>query len=100
MAQPDGATLADAGLLAAPGTEFDPDTAELTTENAKFYKHCNITDPTQPASYTWIKTNVAEGDVWYVRVFVTYELDGETVTVFGETIGVKAGNDYYCSDAD
>ena len=93
LAAPNGATMTDAGLLAAPGTEYDPDTAELNETNAKFIKHCNINDPSQPATYTWIKTNVAEGDAWYIRPFVSYELDGETFTVYGETTGVKAGNE-------
>ncbi|GEM_PF-6848435 len=93
LAAPNGATMTDAGLLASPATEYDPEDGELTPDNAKFYKHCNINDPSQPATYTWIKTNVQEGDVWYIRPFVTYELDGETFTVYGETTAVKAGNE-------
>ena len=94
MAAPDGASITAAGLYAAPGTEYDPANGELTAANAKFVKNVNINDPMQPCSYTWYKSKVNEGDTWYVRVFVTYELDGETVTILGETTAVTAGTDY------
>ena len=94
MSAPDGATITSAGLYAAPGTEYDPAAGELTAANAKFIKNVNITDASKPCSYTWYKSAVEEGDVWYIRVFVTYELDGETTTILGATTAITAGTDY------
>ena len=94
MSAPDGATITSAGLYAAPGTEYDPAAGELTAANAKFIKNVNITDASKPCSYTWYKSAVEEGDVWYIRVFVTYELDGETTTILGTTTAITAGTNY------
>ena len=57
-------------------------------------KKAQITDPEQPVCYTWIKTRVNEGDTWYIRVFVTYELDGQQYTVYGTMETVVAGTDF------
>ncbi|MBO4879397.1 MAG: hypothetical protein J5544_03985 [Clostridia bacterium] len=97
FAAPYGAEMTDAGLIAAPGSLFDPDTAELVLGAGVpgwFEKHMNITKPNEPGCYTWIKTRVNADDVWYVRPFVCYSLNGETVTVHGDRIEVTAGTDY------
>ena len=91
---PEGATIVDAGLFAASGANYNPDDGELTDSNADYVKHAEITNPNQPVSYTWIKTKVNEGDVWYIRGFITYELNGETLTYYGTLAVITAGEDF------
>ena len=94
MSAPDGATITSAGLYAASGAVYDPATGELNASNAQYTKNVKLGDATKPCSYTWYKSSVDEGDVWYVRAFVNYELDGETYSVLGETVAVTAGENY------
>jgi hypothetical protein len=91
---PDGAKLIAAGLVAASGSgSYDPDT-ELTEDNAEYVKKSSATGNVASVSYTWNKTNVKPGDVWYSRAYVKYLLDGEEKTVYGDRMVTSAGNDY------
>ncbi len=100
FAAPDGATIDQAGIWACNGDDFESYGGVLDADHHRFERFCSISDATQPASYTWIKTNVAEGDTWYVRPFITYTLNGEETTFVGGMIKIVAGTDYDIGDAN
>ena len=92
---PEGAKIVAAGLYAASGSgHYDPN-ENLTANNADYVKSlASAVGKGGSVSYTWNKTNVNPGDVWYLRAYISYTLDGITKTVYGYRITVKAGRDY------
>jgi hypothetical protein len=96
---PDGAVIVNAGLYAAsptvPGTKYTDTSAELTAANADYVKSSTLAvGKSADVNYTWNKGGVSQGDVWYLRAYVTYTKDGNTETVYGNRVTVKAGTDY------
>ncbi|MBQ7061629.1 MAG: hypothetical protein IJM85_07590, partial [Clostridia bacterium] len=86
----DGHTITDCGVVAIAAEGFDISNGlDLNTEGA-YRKHYTPDNPINPAFYTWIKTNVEAGDVWYIRPFL--ETDGEIV--YGELVTITAGTPY------
>ena len=96
---PQGAKIAASGLVAASGAgSYDP-AAELTMDNADYVKNsAKAVGTGGPVTYTWTKTAVSIGDVWYARPYVRYTYNGETCTVYGDRVKVTAGCDYDFSE--
>ncbi|MBR4132063.1 MAG: hypothetical protein IKT99_03715 [Oscillospiraceae bacterium] len=92
---PQGAKITASGLVAAAGAgSYDPAEA-LTLENADYVKNsANAVGTGGPVSYTWTKTGVCIGDVWYARPYVSYTCQGESRTVYGDRVKITAGCDY------
>ena len=84
---PDNAVIVKAGLVASPSTAFDPNNDVLTSENALFVKSLSSAEgKCAPVNYTWNKSNVNQGDVWYARAYLIYTLDGFEHTVYGSLV--------------
>ncbi|SDM01157.1 polymorphic outer membrane protein repeat-containing protein, partial [Sarcina sp. DSM 11001] len=96
---PEGAKISASGLVASSGDgDYDPST-ELTLDNADYKKNSARAEGTGgPVTYTWTKTSVAIGDVWYARAYVRYTYNGESCTVYGDRVKVTAGCDYDFSE--
>ena len=97
---PDGAKVTAAGLVAASGAGgYDP-SEELTAANADYVKSSSAAvGKGAPVGYTWSKTAVGPGDVWYLRARVAYvDAAGEAREVYGERVRVAAGEDYDASE--
>ncbi len=97
---PEGTTINSAGLVAASSafSGYDSNT-ELTKANAQYLKESSLAvGKSAPVTYTWTKTNVAIGDVWYARAYVTYTDGSEEKTVYSDRLTVTAGQDYDSSE--
>ena len=88
---PDGAVMEKAGIVAANSSAYNPETAILTTENATYVKSGTNLSSLQTLTYTWIKSNVSSGDIWYARAYVIYtDESGNSHTVYGNIIKYQA----------
>lgn len=88
---PDDAVIVKAGLVAASGKNFDPNTAILTSDNADYVKSlAAAVGKCAPVNYTWNKSNVKGGDTWYARAYLVYTLDGVEHTVYGNLTKLTA----------
>ena len=85
LTPPEGATITAAGLVAASGISFKPD-MDLNLDNAEYKKaSAKAVGTSIPWTYTWTKTSVNPGDVWYVRAYVIYtDAEGAEHTVYGD----------------
>lgn len=79
---PEELTMKKAGLVAADSAE------KANSEKWDYTKSSNkVTDSMKTFRYTWNKSNVGEGDTWYVRPYVTYEdADGVEATIYGDLV--------------
>lgn len=79
---PEDFTMKKAGLVAADSQE------KADNNNWDYVKTSNkITDSMKSFRYTWNKSNVLEGDTWYVRPYVTYiDADQQEVTLYGDLV--------------
>ena len=93
------------GILAAPGTAFDPETMTLDYETASAHasdpdkwfvkESTTAVGKNDTAYYTWNKSSVTAGDVWYLRAFMDYtDADGAEHMVYGDLLRAEAGVDY------
>ena len=88
---PENAVIVKAGLVAAPSTSFNPSTDVLTDDNATFVKSsAKAEGQSAPVNYTWNKSNINEGDIWYARAYLVYTLNGEEHTVYGLLVTLTA----------
>lgn len=90
---PENGVIVKAGLVAASGSSasYKPDTDVLTSENADYIKSLTSAEgKSAPVNYTWTKRNVNSGDVWYVRAYLVYTLDGIEHTVYGNLTTLTA----------
>ena len=91
LSTPENAVIVKAGLVAASGVSFDPTTTVLTAANADFVKSLAAAEgKSGNVSYTWTKTKVNAGDIWYVRAYLVYTLDGVEHTVYGALVPYTA----------
>lgn len=89
---PEGAVITKAGLFAASSKSFDPLKQELDESTADYVKASSKAVGTGgPVSYTWIKGKIYNGDIWYLRAYVSYSYNGKVETILGDTITVTAG---------
>ena len=93
---PDNATIESAGLVAASAYRFDPDEDELNTYTADYVKSsAAAAGKSAPTNYTWTKSSVAPGDVWYIRARIAYwDENDDYQEVYGKLVTVTAGTDY------
>lgn len=88
---PDNAVIVNAGLVAASNSTFDPNDAILTSANAEFIKTlATAVGKSAPVNYTWTKSKVNSGDVWYARAYLVYTLDGVEHIVYGNLTTLTA----------
>ena len=97
---PDHAVISAAGLVAASGNSANYVAGtELTSSNADYVKASSVAvGASEPITYTWSKTKVAIGDIWYARPYVTYSLNGNAETLYGQMVTIHAGTDYDLSE--
>ena len=81
---PEEAIIQGAGLVAASSNNFNPSMAVLSAANADYVKSGTTTGPS--INYTWTKSKVEVGDVWYVRAYLVYTLNGEEHTIYGDLV--------------
>ena len=82
---PTGCVINKAGIIATDVTAIGADEAQFTAENAKFVRGDAWTGTAY--RYTWTKTRVEAGAVWYVRAYLIYtDANGNTHTVYGEIV--------------
>lgn len=89
--------IVSAGLYAASANSVKYNANdELTGDNADYVKaSAKAVGTAGPLSYTWTKSNVSAGDIWYVRPYIKYtDASGEAHTVYGERITLCAGTEY------
>ena len=88
---PENSVIVKAGLVAVSGKNFDPSTTILTAENADYVKSlASAAGKCVPVNYTWTKSNVNPGDVWYARAYLVYTLNGVEHTVYGNLVTLTA----------
>ena len=89
---PDGGRMTQAGLIASSAENYS---GILDLTHAQYVKNsAKASGKTVPLEYTWTKTSVSQGDVWYVRAYVIYTIDGNDQTVYGSLTKIVAGTDY------
>lgn len=87
---PEGAVISKAGLVAA-SSSLDANNTILTAENAEYVKASTLAvGKSAPVTYTWTKSKVNSGDIWYVRAYLVYTLNGTEHTVYGALVSFKA----------
>lgn len=93
---PDGCKITSAGLVAASSDKYNELTDELTWDNAEYKKSlASAVGKSAPVNYTWNKSNVNPGDVWYARAHIAYtDADGEEYHIYGDLMTITAGTDY------
>ena len=89
---PDGGRMTQAGLIASNAENYS---GILDLTHAQYVKNsAKASGKTAPLEYTWTKTSVSQGDIWYVRAYVVYTIDGNDQTVYGSLTKIVAGTDY------
>ena len=82
--------IVKAGLVASSSKEFDFENDVLTASNAKYVKSlAAAVGKSAPVNYTWNKNNIIEGDDWYARAWLVYDLDGVRHTVYSDLVVLK-----------
>ena len=88
---PNKAVIVKSGLVAVSATKFNPNEAILTAQNADYVKSsAKAVGKCAPVNYTWNKSNVNSGDVWYARAYLVYNLGGAEHTVYGKLVTLTA----------
>lgn len=92
LAVPEGGVIVKAGLVAASADNFDPSTQVLTALNADYAKSSTLAEgKSAPVSYTWNKSKVNSGDIWYARAWLVYtDTVGTEHTVYGSLTKLTA----------
>ncbi len=91
LSVPEKGVIVKAGLVAASGSNFDPENKVLTADNADYVKSSALAvGKSAPVTYTWNKSKVNAGDVWYARAYLVYTLNGTERTVYGEPVSLTA----------
>lgn len=93
LSVPDNCKITSAGLVASSADKYS---GELTWNNAEYKKSlAAAVGKNAPVSYTWTKSNVNPGDVWYVRARLAYtDADGIAHEIYGDLMKITAGNNY------
>ena len=75
---PEGGVISKAGLVASSSVNYNPSSnGMLIADNAQYVKaYAKATGTSIPWTYTWNKTNVNSGDIWYARAYLVYTLNG------------------------
>lgn len=90
LAVPENGVIVKAGLVASSSKEFDFENDVLTASNAKYVKSlAAAVGKSAPVNYTWNKNNIIEGDDWYARAWLVYDLDGVRHTVYSDLVVLK-----------
>lgn len=89
---PDNSIAVRWGLIASPATSYDPSIEDLTESNAAYVKTASTAGITA-SYYTWSKSKVSTGDVWYVRGYMVWSTNGiEQPEVYSPMIKFVAGS--------
>lgn len=96
MIIPDGCTMNTIGICAtnnqAKAADLSINTAAVNGET--YIKAYTDDFEGKTASYTWRKTSVKAGDIWYVKPYVSYtDADGATYIAYGALETVTAGQE-------
>ncbi len=92
LSVPEGCTVITAGLVATDDATVGTDADAFNSANAKYFKSQNIEDQNVVnCRYTWTKSNVTVGDIWYLRGYVTYkDANGNIYEVYGDIVTNEA----------
>ncbi len=88
LSVPEGCTIITAGLVATDDATVGTNADAFNSANAKYFKSQNIEDQNVVnCRYTWTKSNVTTGDIWYLRGYVTYkDSNGNIYEVYGDIV--------------
>jgi hypothetical protein len=89
---PEGCVIEMAGIVASSEKAYLESNGELTFENAEYPRA--FTPAGDHGRYTWTKTSVEEGDIWYVRSYLKYTFNGKTTELYGDLVKITAGQDH------
>lgn len=99
LAIPSGATMKAAGICATTDSSLidNLSVADIGKDNVWVRsKKDDEVSPYTGYTFTWNKTNVAPGAVWYGRPYVIYvDENGNEQTCYGELVKATAGNNNY-----
>lgn len=77
----------DAGIIAVNKVNYNESTFYAGTSDANVYDRGPSGANIKPDnSYTWTKSNVAEGDTWVAKAYVQYRVNGEIVTLYSQLV--------------
>ncbi|MGN0476836.1 MAG: hypothetical protein ACI4HM_05795, partial [Ruminococcus sp.] len=81
-------TIIAAGLIATNDETIGASADSFTYENAAYKKVDNVESMGyQTYKYNWTKSKVMNGDIWYLRAYVTYkDANGNTYEVYGDVV--------------
>jgi hypothetical protein len=86
---PEGGTMVKAGVVASGNYNPANDGLLTVDKNAQYVKTSTKLSNLQ-LIYTWTKTKVSQGDIWYVRPYVIYDINGVRHTVYGNLVKLQA----------
>ena len=81
---PEEYTVVRAGIIAVKSDNYNEDTFYAGSTDSNVYTRPNMALTDQSGTSSWTKSNVASGDTWYAKAFVTYtyvDENGVTQTV-------------------
>ena len=89
---PSDCVIISGGLLATNNEMIGASADSFTYENATYKKVENVEDLNyQVLQYTWTKSNVMFGDIWFLRAYVTYkDANGNIYEVYGDVVTSKS----------
>ena len=97
MIIPEGCTMKAIGICATTNQAKSADLSINTAAvNGETYikAYTDDLEGKTASNYTWRKTSVKAGDIWYVKPYVTYtDADGATYTAYGALETVTAGQE-------
>ena len=85
---PDDCIIVSGGLLATNDLTVGSSTNSFTYENAQYKKVLNKESSNLiHYEYTWTKSKVSYGDIWFLRAYVTYkDANGNIYEVYGDVV--------------
>ena len=82
---PNSCKIEKAGIIATSNSAIGNDKNRFNVANADFVRYG--TTSAKNYRYTWTKSNVTEGQAWYVRAYLVYtDANGNTYTVYGDIV--------------
>ena len=85
---PSDCIIVSLGILATTDTSVGTDSDKFNADNAQYNRFLNVeSENVRNGRFTWNKSNVYNGDVWFLRAYVTYkDANGNTYEVYGDVV--------------
>lgn len=99
LAIPSGATMKEAGICATTDSSLLDNLSVADSGKDNVWVRSKKDEDVAPYTgytFTWNKTNVSSGDVWFGRPYIIYvDENGNEQTCYGELVKVIAGDNNY-----